>query len=150
VSSNDQLKESFLRRQPIRRPWALFLDAPGAAIAYGLPQVILDLFHRYPAIESMAELRAGLQTGDNGRFLRYWHEVNVTKIGLGYSSREDATLSCCKWFPHNKGGEYRRWFGNQQYVIDWEKDGQAIRDKKAADLAAGRITRNNSKCWNQE
>jgi hypothetical protein len=98
----------------------------------------------------VSETRAGLQTGDNNLFLRYWQEVDFDHMGLGMRSRVEAKQSRKRWFPHNKGGAYRKWYGNGEYVVDWGNDGENIKRKKAEDVASGRITANNSKCWNQE
>ena len=78
-------------------------------------------------LASVAEPRVGLQTGDNDRFLRRWHEVAYDRIGLGCKSLGEAEKSGRKWFPYNKGGEYRKWYGNHEWVVNWEHDGQAIR-----------------------
>ena len=92
----------------------------------------------------------GLQTGDNDVFLRYWHEVSFKSIGLNFQSRDDARRSGLKWFPHNKGGGFKKWYGNTDYVILWENDGQRIKARKKADLEKKIITANNAQCWNQD
>lgn len=127
-----------------------FKKIPGSPIAYWLSGKATDLFVRSKPLSEFADLRAGLQTGDNEVFLRFWHEVGKDKVGLGYSNRDDAKVSGKKWFPHNKGGGFRKWYGNNDYLINWFNDGKDLKKKKADDLAAGVITPNNSKCWNQE
>ena len=67
-----------------------------------------------------------MTTGDNARFLRLWHEVSNIGFGAGLGSQMLAMASGCKWFPYNKGGPFRRWYGNQDYVVNWENDGQEI------------------------
>jgi len=119
-------------------------------MAYWLSDTSRSAFQRFRPIEHYAEIRAGLQSGDNQTFLRYWHEVQFSSVGLGFSSRANAVQSGKKWFPHNKGGLYRRWYGNGEYLLLWKDDGEAIKARKTADLAAGRITPNNAKCWNQD
>jgi len=123
---------------------------PGQPIAYWLSDAAINSFSAYPQVGTLATVRAGLQTGDNDLFLRFWHEVSFLKVGLSLSSRTAARDSHKKWFPHNKGGDYRKWYGNGIYLINWLNDGEEIKAKKAADLASGKITANNSKCWNQE
>ncbi len=61
-------------------------------------------------------------------FLRYWHEVASNKIGFGYGSNQEAKNSRKKWFPYNKGGDFRKWYGNNEYVVNWENDGKEIKD----------------------
>jgi hypothetical protein len=71
-----------------------------------------------------------MATADNDRFLRYWNEVNFNKVGIGYLNRGTAQESALKWFPYNKGGEFRKWYGNQEYVVNWENDGKELNDFK--------------------
>jgi hypothetical protein len=126
-----------------------FLKIEGAPMAFWLPKASRQAFAKFKPLRMYAEIRAGLQTGDNVAFLRYWHEVDFGKIGLGCKSRSEAVQSAKKWFPHNKGGGFRKWYGNTEYIINWENDGAAIKERKRTDLEAGRITPNNAKCWNQ-
>ena len=70
----------------------------------------------------------GMATADNGRFLRQWFEVSVNKIGFNYKSAASAADSKKKWFPYNKGGGFRKWYGNQEHVVNWENDGEAIKN----------------------
>ncbi|WP_257586846.1 BREX-1 system adenine-specific DNA-methyltransferase PglX [Ligilactobacillus murinus] len=72
--------------------------------------------------------KQGLATADNNRFLREWWEVEHNKIKFDAKSIPDAVESGKKWFPYNKGGSFRRWYGNYDYVVNWEKDGQEIRN----------------------
>ncbi|MEG6570191.1 BREX-1 system adenine-specific DNA-methyltransferase PglX [Thermoanaerobacterium thermosaccharolyticum] len=73
-------------------------------------------------------MNKGLATADNNRFLRLWHEVDINKIGFGFKSRYEAKKSGLKWFPYNKGGSYRKWYGNNEYVVNWYDDGYEIRN----------------------
>jgi hypothetical protein len=74
--------------------------------------------------------KQGLATGENDRFLKLWHEVNFAKIGFSMQSREQANKSTKRWFPCNKGGSFRKWYGNNDYIVNWENDGQEIREFK--------------------
>ncbi|WKB36648.1 hypothetical protein QS257_06490 [Terrilactibacillus sp. S3-3] len=105
-----------------------FSDIPGSPIAYWASEQVRKIFRENPEIKDVSETRVGLQTGDNNRFLRLWHEVLINKIGFGFESREQAFKSALKWFPYNKGGEYRKWYGNLDYVVNWENDGIEIRN----------------------
>lgn len=127
-----------------------FLRIPGAPVCYWLSVAAIEAFARDSRLGDLATIRAGLQTGDNIRFLRLWHEVGQRSLGFGYNSRAEAKLANAKWFPINKGGSFRKWCGNSEYVINWFNDGEELKRQKAEDLASGRITANNSKCWNQD
>lgn len=100
---------------------------PGAPIAYWLSAAVLDVFRSRPQLGSVAVPRQGLITADDKRFLRFWYEVSAARMSQQAAGREAARASGCRWFPYNKGGAYRRWFGNLEYVVDWEDDGHAIR-----------------------
>ncbi len=95
----------------------LFNKIPGTPIAYWTSQKIVDLFSN-KKVSDLGESKQGLATADNNKFLRYWFEVDNNKIGFSYDSRETAYESRHKWFPYNKGGGYRKWFGNNEYVIN--------------------------------
>lgn len=122
---------------------------PASPIAYWLSPCSIRAFIN-PPLSEKANFRAGLQTGDNDTFLRYWHEVCRGKFAPDCKSRSESVESGRKWFPHNKGGGFRKWHGNKDYSINWENDGHDIKKRKKEDLASGKITANNSKCWNQE
>lgn len=100
-----------------------FRRIPGSPLAYWVSPRIYEVFENGQALETIAEPRQGVKTLDNNRFLKYWTEINWEKIGIGFSSLESAKQSKKKWFPYNKGGEYRRWYGNNEYVVNWEDDG---------------------------
>ena len=76
----------------------------------------------------VAPAKQGLATADNERFLRQWFEVSTERSYMRARDREDAKASGARWFPHNKGGEYRKWWGNQDYVINWQDDGRELWD----------------------
>lgn len=127
-----------------------FERIPGEPIAYWLSERFRRMFKENDCLGVKVEAGNGLQTNDNNLYLRLWHEVGNSMLGVGISARETAAASGKKWFPYNKGGEFRRWYGNYDFVIDWQDDGRSIKTRKKNDLAAGRITANNSKCWNEK
>ena len=127
-----------------------FADISGTPIVYWASEKIIDAFHNYPSLEELAKPRVGLQTSNNERFIRFWHEVAYTKMRFGVASGEETKKTGGKWFPHNKGGEYRKWYGNFDYVVDYENDGFDIKAEKARNLALGLIEKKNSQCWNSE
>ena len=79
-----------------------------------------------PRIEQFGETRAGLQTDDNSRFLRFWFEVQHDSIGFDCVNRDFAANSGSTWFPHMKGGSFRKWWGNREYVVNWRDDGREL------------------------
>ena len=96
----------------------------GHPIAFWLSQSMVKSFAKEKPLKEIAQPKVGIQTGDNNRFLRFWFEVDNRKISYHGRSKEH------KWFPMNKGGEYRRWYGNQEYVVNWENDGFELRNYK--------------------
>lgn len=107
-----------------------YRDIPGSPIAYWISSKTRDSFLSEESIGTVAPPKQGLATADNERFLRLWHEVNIQKIGFGISSCDEAATSGKKFFPYNKGGAFRRWYGNRDYVVNWENDGYEIKNFK--------------------
>ena len=95
---------------------------PGKPIAYWVSQRVREIFQSCSRLGDVAKPRQGLASGDNERFMRYWYEVSVSKIGFDYPSIDDARSSNKKWFPHNKGGEFRKWFGNIDLVLAFDDE----------------------------
>jgi type II restriction/modification system DNA methylase subunit YeeA len=90
-----------------------FGKIPGSAIAYWVSENILNIFESYISLDNFVKAGKGLDTGNNERFIRFWHEVSLQKKD--------------KWFPLQKGGEFRRWYGNNLYVINWFDNGKEIK-----------------------
>lgn len=105
-----------------------FEKIPGCPIGYWVSENIRETFTRNLPLSAVANPCVGLQTADNGRFLRSWFEVNIERIGFGHKNAASAAESGRKWFPCNKGGGQRRWYGNQSEIIDWENDGIRIKE----------------------
>ncbi len=104
----------------------------GSPIAYWASDAVRRVFKNGVPLESIAKPRIGMRTGDNDRFLRYWHEISYHQFGTNMRSSEEAISSGHKWFPYNKGGEFRKWYGNQDYVVNWMNDGKEIKDNTRA------------------
>lgn len=104
-----------------------FKDAPNQAICI-VSNKILSLISASDVLRTVGESKQGLATGNNDLFLREWYEVNYTNIGLGIQSTNASITSKKKWFPYNKGGNRRKWYGNQSVVVDWENDGYGIKN----------------------
>jgi len=102
-----------------------FKRIPGKPIAYWLSAGMLDAFDNSKTLSYYGQPKVGLQTGDTNRFLRYWYEPQITKICFAGQNSKNK-----KWFPICKGGEYRRWYGNNDYVVNWENNGFEIKNFK--------------------
>lgn len=106
-----------------------FAKIPGAPVAYWVSENVIKTFE-YDKIGDVAKPRQGLATGCNDIFLRYWDEVDRNKINFAAISIKNAVESAKKWFPYNKGGDYRKWYGNNEFIVNWEQDGNLIRNFK--------------------
>lgn len=109
-----------------------FARLPGSPLAYWASHAVRHAFERYERLGSQAQPRQGLASSDDGRFLRLWHEVSVQSCNFSAKSHEDAKASGKKWFPFLKGGEYRKWYGNLQHVINWHNEGEEVVDFAAS------------------
>lgn len=98
---------------------------PGAPIAYWLSLSLFKTFEEAPTLDTFASPKVGLQTGNNERYYREWHEVSFSDITFDASANY-------KWYPAVKGGESRKWYGNFGTIIDWENDGSSIKQEKGA------------------
>ena len=110
-----------------------FEKIPGCPIGYWASANIIKIYTSNLALSAVCSPTQGLATADNARFLRLWFEVSRSRIGFGFENAASAAQSGLKWFPCNKGGGFRKWYGNQDYIINWENDGYEIKnfyDKK--------------------
>ena len=105
-----------------------FTELTGCPIAYSLGEKCIDAYVKSEEMSSVLVTREGMTTGSNDLFLRLWHEIDINKMNS-------------KWFPYNKDGEYRKWYGNDEYLVNWENDGAAIRSFK--DEKTGRVRSHN-------
>jgi hypothetical protein len=105
-----------------------FEKIPGSPIGYWVSGKMIILFENNKSLSTAGDAKQGLATADNNRFLRLWFEINTDKIGFGFKNMTIASQSNFKWFPHNKGGEKRKWYGNQEYVVNWENNGYEIKN----------------------
>jgi len=117
-----------------------FASIPGMPIAYWFPDQLLKLFETAPKVSSIARAAKGLVTADNASFVREWWEVSRERIMFGAGNRDIAAASRRRWFPYAKGGEFRRWAGNLEAVVNWENDGRAIQTTLTADGSRVRAT----------
>lgn len=125
----------------IKRKQSTFSLLPGSLYSYWASDNIIAAFQHKKKVETISETRIGMATADNDRFMRMWHEVSLDKTSFYSTSREEALRSGKKWFAYCKGGSYRKWYGNLEYVVNWENDGFEIRNFK--DEKTGRIRSHN-------
>jgi len=97
-------------------------DIPGYPIAYWISPTLRSIFSTAKRLGDLAKPRQGLASGDNERFMRYWHEIDLEKTGFTQTDYKRALESGYKWFPHNKGGAYRKWFGNNEFVLAFDNE----------------------------
>ena len=137
-------------QEAIRRPdcgWffrasaADFKKIPGSPIAYWAPRSAFSAFGNDQFLDDLVYARIALATGDNGRFIRLWQEVSIRNVGFDIQSNESSVSSGRKWFPCNKGGNYRKWYGNNENLVNWFNDGEEV--QSLTDPETGRIRSHN-------
>ena len=101
----------------------LFSNIPGSPIVYWFKEAFYSSFLNGKSLASVAKPRVGLQTSNNDKFLRLWFESSVENTFFNCTSAQESFLSHKKWYPHNKGGAFARWFGNAEYVINYQANG---------------------------
>ena len=125
-----------------------FDKIPGSPIAYWIDDNLIACFNN-TKLESLANVKQGLATADNNRFLRYWWEVDFNNIGFSSINCEDSKLSGYKWFPFNKGGSFRKWYGNQEYVINFENNGIELENFEKANVSNREFQFKESITWSR-
>ncbi|MGL4863155.1 MAG: BREX-1 system adenine-specific DNA-methyltransferase PglX [Cetobacterium sp.] len=110
-----------------------FKKIPGSPIAYWVSKKFRKIFN-LKKMSDICDVKKGLSTGENDIYLKKWTEVCIKKVGLNISCSEKAKESLKKWFPYNKGGEFRKWYGNREYLINWEDDGFELKNSSRAVL----------------
>ncbi|WP_291074691.1 BREX-1 system adenine-specific DNA-methyltransferase PglX [Empedobacter sp. UBA5987] len=108
-------------------PQTNFDKIPGSPIAYWVSERVLKLFKEAKSIGESLEVKQGLTTSDNERFIRFWHEVEFRNLGLNIKSIEESISSKRKWFPHNKGGGYKKWYGNLDVVVNFFNNAEEMK-----------------------
>ena len=104
-----------------------FAKIPGMPVAYWVSEKLLNNFIIGKRLGDIAKPRQGMATSDNNRFIRQWFEVDNHSISFNSDDSESAKITGAKWFPYNKGGEFRKWYGNNDYVLNWENDGEEVK-----------------------
>jgi len=99
----------------------------GSPIAYWVSDSFREIFSK-PPLSEYFQTRLGLSTANNDRFLRNWQEVSIDGIGFDFGNRNEAQESQLKWFPYEKGGAFRKWYGNHDFLVNWQNDGEEVRN----------------------
>jgi hypothetical protein len=129
VNSNEELQRRFLDKElfPVFAASSDdFEQIPGSPIAYWASEKVFAAFGKGSLLGDCADVKRGMTTSDNNRFLRLWSEVSCSRIGFGMHDSKEARDSKCKWFPYSKGGGFRKWYGFCESVINWEEDGRDV------------------------
>ena len=107
----------------------MFSGIPAKPIAYWINQIVAESFVKYKQLGDYAEIVSGMTTGNNDKYMRDWKEVSIQTIAFNKKSLDDVDLTKTYWFPYNKGGAFRRWYGNNDYVVNWSKSHEFNRAK---------------------
>jgi len=130
IQSNSELEANFHNTRDYPNHFACSSDfevIPGRIIAYWTSRAMRSAFARSHPIGDRIPIKSGMSTTDNARFLRRWHEVEIDNTKINAESHEAAARSGSKWFPYKKGGDFRKWYGNDEYVLNWWNDGEEIK-----------------------
>jgi hypothetical protein len=132
VRKSEYIRELFLEKEfgHFQFPQEALKQVPGAPFAFWASQRVRDCFRRFAPLETQGVAASGIQTSDNNRYLRWWHEVSHRDVIKNAQSME-LVFSAKAWVPHNKGGPFRRWYGNNDLVMAWHNGGaEAYKDPK--------------------
>lgn len=125
-----------------------FSSIPGSPIAYWISNKVIEIFKNAKSLDSYAEPRKGLTTSKDAVYLRHWTEVSTEKLEFNSKNKVQAIESKRKWFPINKGGEYRKWYGNNEFVVNWENNGRELKNFKNAVIRNSDYYFRESITWN--
>ncbi|MGI6328258.1 MAG: BREX-1 system adenine-specific DNA-methyltransferase PglX [Dethiobacteria bacterium] len=124
-----------------------FFLIPGNPIVYWISNTVKGIFKGCTSLRELCSICKGIDTGNNDRFLKLWFEVNFHDIGLNFNSYKSAISSECRYYPYNKGGAFRKWFGNNEYVLYWNKNGDLLRNSSNSNLRNKQFYRQEGLTW---
>lgn len=107
-----------------------FDKIPGSPIAYWASENLINDFEKGTPLGELVDAKEGMGTSDNKKFIREWFEVNINNICFNAYDIKSSVQSQKKWFPYNKGGSFRKWYGNYDFLVNWENNGYEIRNFK--------------------
>ena len=126
-SRRDEKETEFFNKRNYHYPkQSNFSKIPGSPVAYWVSNNYFRAFQCGMPMDSLCTFRTGMKTGDNARFLRLWWEISCANVFYNCSDNDAAISSKKKWFPYNKGGDFRKWYGNNDYVVNFENDGKEM------------------------
>ena len=123
-----------------------FSNLPDAPIAYSVGKKILEMFKIKKSISAIGTAKTGMTTGDISRFTRLWHEISIENFAY---PEEEQSRDHKKWFPYNKGGTFRKWYGNREYVVNWKDDGKELRSFPGASVRSPQYYFKKSISWSE-
>lgn len=127
VESNDVREKQFLSNKgEYIASQAAYKKIPCVPIAYWVTPEAVSAYSRAQLMSEVGQSTKGIITGDNNRYMRLWWEIVTSRIKFDSTSNLDAYQSRMKWFPCTKGGDFRKWYGNKEYIMDWENNGYRI------------------------
>ncbi|MEA1866918.1 MAG: BREX-1 system adenine-specific DNA-methyltransferase PglX, partial [Thermodesulfobacteriota bacterium] len=118
-----------------------FKKIPSSPIAYDMPRKLIEQYSKDNLIKKYVDAKSGQNTGNNNRFVRYWFEPSFSNIGFGIKTLEETECDLPKWYPYNKGGEFRKWYGNFENIVNWANNGKEIKEYA--------VLRNNGGHWSR-
>ena len=116
-----------------------FNSLPSNIMAYWVSRAFVDIFKKSKALLDFGEPKQGMATSDNNKFLRQWFEVSIYNEYFDATDSINAVYTGKKWFPYNKGGEFRKWYGNQDYVVNYYLDGKEVKSVTKNGKIASRV-----------
>jgi hypothetical protein len=131
IQSNEEIEANFFNVADFPNYTATgssFRGITGLPIAYWISKAFINVFQESEPLIKRFQTRLGLSTANNERFLRLWFEVAQSTIKMDAASRDIALKSGKRWFPYQKGGAFRKWFGNGDLLVDWSDDGREIKN----------------------
>ena len=149
VDTKDKEKNLFNKDLTFETSINNFNQIPGSPIAYWADKHVFEAFQKGDDLGNLANIKVGLQTGDNNKFLRHWFEVDYLNIEFNCKNYENSKNSNLTWFPHNKGGKFRKWYGNHQYVINWKNGGIELKKFKGACVSSLDFQLRNCLSWSR-
>jgi len=133
VASNEELGQRFNTAKTYTPSNADFPKIPGSPVAYWVSETLRVAFSSCKSLSQFATTRLGMTTANNDLFTRLWYEVSIDQLGLRTATALAHSESGKRWVPYNKGGLYKKWYGNLDTVVDWKNDGDAIKHYGASE-----------------
>jgi type II restriction/modification system DNA methylase subunit YeeA len=126
VAHNDELENRFFKNSKCYASVSDFTKIPGSPIAYWVSKRLGNIYTHSKKLIEIADSIQGMITGDNNKFLRRWHEINHLKLSLNKISIDKVDIINSFWIPYNKGGDLRKWYGNNDFVLNWRNEGKDL------------------------